>query len=440
MPELNKLRSAASEIFGSALVAVDARQAVKRATSFTGSKLKVVDSEFAIEARPIYVVALGKAAFSMTLGLSEVIGEKIQAGVISCPAETVTGTLASDWQIFPGGHPLPNESSLEAAKAAFGLLDRANRDKALVIFLVSGGGSAMMEWPRNAAITLSDLREANRVLVQCGASITEINAVRRAASSVKGGGLAVRAGAAQFVTLIVSDTAVGDDASVASGPTLLPPVNSPDAMAVVEDYRLAGELPKSILQTISQNAHETAGVDRGRHYVLLNNSIALQAARTKAQSLGFATTVRNDICDQAIEEGCELLLAGLNSSEAPTQGVCLLSGGEFSCRVRGSGRGGRNLETVLRCAMRLQQTRVPGQQTVVLSAGTDGIDGSSAAAGAIADELTVERAISAGMEPEVFLANSDSYSFFAGLNDAIVTGPTGTNVRDVRVLLRTPDS
>jgi glycerate-2-kinase len=437
MSDLSKLRRAAREIFESALLAVDARVAVERATNTDGLRLKIMESEFMTGSQPIYVVALGKAAFAMTLGLNQMLGDKIQAGVITCPVETVTCALPpSKWQIFVGGHPLPNESSLDAAKAAFALLDRASSERAFIVFLISGGGSAMMEWPRNVGITLTDLREANRALVQSGASISEINAVRRAFSSVKGGGLARRAGAAQHVTLIVSDTAEGDEASVASGPTLLAPANSPDPVAVVEQYRLEQELPKSILRTISQSRNEVGRVDIGRHYVLLNNSTAIQAAAARAASLGFATKVRNDIADQSIEEGCELLLAGLNSSGAPEE-ICLISGGEFSCRVRGNGRGGRNLETVLRCAMQLHQTKAHGQHTVILSVGTDGIDGSSPAAGGIADELTIERATSAGMKAQTFLDNSDSHGFLAGLNDEIITGPTGTNVRDVRVLLRT---
>src|SRR5262245_5831726 len=435
MADLSNLRGAVREILDHALRAVDAREAVMRAIRANRAKLILVD------ARPIYVLALGKAAFPTTLGLIEAVGDKIHAGVITCPAETVTRVLPpSRWQVFAGGHPLPNEASLDAASAAFALVNRAVRERALVVFLVSGGGSAMMEWPRNAAITLSDLREANRVLVQCGASITEINAVRRAFSSVKGGGLAARAEGADIVTLIVSDTAVGDDASVASGPTLLPPVDSPDPVQIVEQFHLVDCLPETILQTVKQYNRDSSDTVSGPHYVLLNNSTALEAAAVKAAAIGFVTTVRNDISDQSIEEGCELLLSDLDALEMSPRGICLISGGEFSCPVRSSGVGGRNLETVLRCAMELPKRKAAGQDTLVLSAGTDGIDGSSVAAGAIADESTMERAMSQGLDPKSFLENSDSYGFFAGLNDTIITGPTGTNVRDLRVLLRTINS
>jgi glycerate-2-kinase len=277
---------------------------------------------------------------------------------------------------------LPNEDSLAAAQAAFALLDRANEEQALVIFLVSGGGSAMMESP---TISLYDLRRLNELLVGCGARINEINAVRRVFSRIKGGKMAAYASNARIVTLIVSDTNAGDEANVASGPTLSPGINSP-------------------------------------YKVLLDNATAMEAARQKASELGFASTIAHHICEQPIEEGCDLLLR--------EDADCVISGGEFSCPVRGDGTGGRNLETVLRLALRMSGV-------VALSAGTDGIDGNSPAAGAIADETTIARARNLGLDPHDFLARSDSYNFFEKLNDLIVTGPTGTNVRDLRILLKT---
>ncbi len=356
----------------------------------------------------------------MALGLDDALGDKLTAGII------VSTSLhhSPRWQSFVGGHPLPNEASLSAARAAFELLDRANNQHATVIFLISGGGSAMIEWPIADDISLDDLRSANQDLVSCGARIAEINSVRRAFSAVKGGGLARRARHVKMFTLIVSDTNPGDEASVASGPTLNPPADAPSAIEVVEHYHLDEVLPESILKAV-HGAQRSPAIT-GSHLVLLDNQTALDAAAQKARELGYTSAILDHIREQPIEEGCKLLLESI-------QDGCTISGGEFSCPVRGDGRGGRNLETALRCAINL---KTQNSHLVVLSAGTDGIDGNSPAAGAIADETTIRRARNLNLDPEQYLARSDSYTFFEQLNDLIVTGPTGANVRDLRILLK----
>ena len=404
-----RLRQHARQIFDHALSAVDPRIAVKRE----------IDSARFQSTSPIYSIAIGKAATSMALGLDDALGEKLTAGVLV----SSTQHDSPRWQNFIGGHPLPNEASLASARAAFTLLDRANDEAAIVIFLISGGGSAMMEWPINDDVSLLDLRSANQDLVSCGASITEINSVRRAFSAVKGGGLARRSPRARMFTLIVSDTNPGDEASVASGPTLTAPVDTPKAIDVVEHYGLDMILPPSIMNAIRKTKDSSEPV-RGNHVVLLDNQTGTRAAQQKAAELGFASSVLDEVNEQPIQEGCDLLLASRSSA---------ISGGEFSCPVRGDGRGGRNLETALRCALGLQDQK---NNVVVLSAGTDGIDGNSPAAGAIADKTTIQRARNLGLDAEQYLARSDSYTFFEQLNDLIVTGPTGTNVRDLRILLR----
>jgi glycerate 2-kinase len=380
LPNLDQLRRSAREIFDAALASVDPRQAVRRAIVRDGSVVEVCGERFDASSTPIFAVAIGKAAASMALGVEDALGDKLTRGVISAPASSEP--LAQQWEIFEGGHPLPNEASLEAAEAALNLLNWANDVRGVVICLVSGGGSAMFEYPNNPAMSLDDLRRENQSLIASGARISEINALRRTFSAVKGGKLAEYAPHARFVTLIVSDTNRGDEANVASGPTL---PSSP--------YR-----------------------------VLLGNWTALDAARQKALELGFTPVIAYDISEQPIQDGCDLLLSSMKDTD------CLISGGEFSCPVRGDGVGGRNLETVLRCALK-------NQPLVILSAGTDGIDGNSPAAGAIADQTTLERARRLGLDPADFLARSDSYTFFGKLGDLIVTGATGTNVRDLRILL-----
>ena len=364
----------------------------------------------------------------MAVGLEQGLGDRFTAGLISSSDPPLH---LKRWRSFVGGHPLPNRASLEAARAAFALLDQANTELSLVVFLISGGGSAMLEWPITRKISLEDLQRANQTLISCGARINEVNAVRRAFSAVKGGALARRALHAQMITLIVSDTNRGDEASVASGPTLAPPIGAPSAIDVIEHYKLEHVLPASVMKSVQQ-ASRAAGTP-GSHNVLLGNWTAVEAAARKAVDLGFTCVTREDICEQRIDEGCDLLLAGVQGEP----NLCEISGGEFSCPVRGAGRGGRNLETVLRCAMKLESTR---PHTVVLSAGTDGVDGNSPCAGAISDETTIERARRYGLDPEHFLARSDSYAFFDQLdpllNGLILTGPTGTNVRDLRIVLK----
>ncbi len=212
MSDPSQLRRTSRQIFDAALLAVDARAATRRALTLNGSLLRIVDADFDLSAAKIYVVSVGKAAVSMALGIDDAIGAKISGGVISGPAQINQAQLPiKRWQHFVGGHPLPNEASLASAQAVFDLLDRANLERAVVVFLISGGGSAMVESPANQMIALADLREANRLLVGCGASISEMNAVRRAFSAVKGGALARRANQASIVTLIVSDTNPGDE-------------------------------------------------------------------------------------------------------------------------------------------------------------------------------------------------------------------------------------
>ncbi|HEU5131908.1 MAG TPA: glycerate kinase, partial [Pyrinomonadaceae bacterium] len=330
MPDLHELHRHARAIFNHALNSVDPHPTVKNALLDLRADT------------PIYSIAIGKAAISMALGLDDALGDKLSAGVI------VSTSLhqSTRWQSFTGGHPLPNEDSLAAARAAFSLLDHANDEQATVIFLISGGGSAMIEWPISDDISLADLRAANQDLVSCGARIAEINSVRRAFSAVKGGGLARRAPRANMITLIVSDTNPGDEASVASGPTLNAPADAPNALDVVEHYHLETVLPDSIMKAVRRPQHSSPV--NGSHKLLLDNQSALNAASQKARELGFTCATLDHVCEQPIQEGCELLLESVRDAQEP---FCSISGGEFSCSVRGDGRGGRNLETALRCAI-----------------------------------------------------------------------------------------
>ncbi len=458
MPDGGQLRAAALEIFRAALRGVEAAVRMRRVVQLNGELLSINETSFDLTTRrSIYAIAIGKAAHAMAAPLDEILGHRLTAGVLaglppevprapSALASPAASALSQAWRVFAGGHPLPNEESLAAARAAFDLLSRAEAERALVIYLISGGGSATLEWPRDESITLDELREANRVLVHCGASITEINAVRRALSAVKGGRLAQCAPHADQLTLIISDTNAGEEANVASGPTLAPPLTAPDAADVISRYELEERLPASILRAVGQHslAHNESLVEGLRkHYVLLDNEDAISAASGTARAQGFVVEVANDIVEQEISAGCTQLLERLVIARRrmgeTTRAVCLLSGGEFACPVKGEGLGGRNSETALRLALDVASRERRGVDSlsrfVALSAGTDGIDGNSPAAGALSDETTLRRAQSEGLDAQRFLLSSDAYTFFNALGDELVTGQTGTNVRDVRVLL-----
>lgn len=439
MSNLFQLRLVAREIFDEALRGVNADAAVRHGLRIDCSRLSVCEASFELSAGArVYSIALGKAARTMAIALKEVLGDRLSEGVIAAPAGNAGQEILSKrWQYFEGGHPIPNEASLAAAKAAFELLDRANGEDALVIFLISGGGSAMLEAPISKEITLEDLRAANQALVSCGASISEINAVRRAFSAVKGGRLAMRAPNSPQVTLIVSDVPRGEEHNVASGPTLSPPAEAPSAAEVVDRYGLRDLMPPSIMRSIerSDSAEPSTPIDHP-YFVLLDNDTALEAAAIAARGRELTVEVARDISGEPIEAGVDKLLTRLSELKASDAAeVCLVSGGEFACPVRGDGLGGRNLETALRLAIAADQDSARVGEFVALCAGTDGIDGNSPAAGAIVDSTTIERARRIGLDPADFLNRSDSYSFFVALGDVVTTGPTGTNVRDLRILL-----
>ncbi len=451
MSNLTQLRIDAREIFHEALTAVDAGDAVRRAVNLNGTVLDVCGQAIELGDRKVFSIAIGKAATTMAYALEQQLAGSFAGGFMSGPVprpevlklkSMAEWTLKTRWRWCEGGHPLPTKASLTAASESFALLERANKEGALVIFLVSGGGSAMIESPINADISLADLRAANQSLINCGAAIGEINSVRRTFSAVKGGRLSARAPDCDQITLIISDVPEGEDQNVASGPTLPPPPDAPQTLEVLTKYNLRSQMPETILRAIESESSKPVDTGASRiraHFVLLNNRTAVRAAAEAAQKRGFIVEIAEDISDQPIEEGCEQLrkrleaLRAKNRDQART--ISLISGGEFACPVSGGGIGGRNLETALRLA---GSTNFNVPDTAALCAGTDGIDGNSPAAGAIIDNTTMARASSIRLDANDFLGRSDSYSFFIALGDLITTGVTGTNVRDLRILLAHP--
>ena len=455
MPNLIQLRTAAREIFDETLRAVDAGQALRREVLIRGSRLKICDVELDVRDKKIYSIAIGKAAASMAYALEQQLGQSFTGGFMSGPLPGSNapglegmhkGNLGTRWRVCEGGHPLPNSQSLAAGRKALELLEKANQERALIFFLVSGGGSAMIEWLINDDITLANLRIANKLLINCGASISEVNAVRRALSLIKGGRMAEKVPTCDQITLIISDVPVGEECNVASGPTFAPPPGEPSPQDIVASYVLRSALPEVVLRAIDADQRPAIPASNDstllrKHFVLLNNNSALEAGAQAGRDRGFKVEIATDISDQSIESGCVQLLnrlAQIRQRGDTSNGVCLVSGGEFSCPVLGSGIGGRNLESALRLAIewdKHDRDSRTAKDFVALCAGTDGIDGNSPAAGAIIDSTTIARARSIGLDPQEFLNRSDAYPFFVALGNAITTGPTGTNVRDLRILL-----
>jgi hydroxypyruvate reductase len=387
----------------------------------------------------ICTVAIGKASVAMARGLAELLSPDFRTeGIVIAP--NASSSLPEGFREIVAGHPVPNQGSLAAGRAILDLLAAANQHT-LVFFLLSGGGSALVELPLDPGVTLEDMQALNRVLVTCGASIGEINAVRKHLSAVKGGRMAVAAGSAMKITLGVTDVPEGQESALASGPTLPDPTTVSDACGVVRHYDLLSRLPANIRTSFEhpESIPETpkageAAFDprRAAFQILLGRHDLFHAAHRASESAEFITVCDNTTDNWPLEKAVDFLLAQLWALKAanPAKSVAMIADGEVSSPVTGDGVGGRNLAFVLDAVKKIASCKI-----AVLSAGTDGIDGSSPAAGAAADGETLTRAQSLGLDPADYFRRSDSYNFFRGLGDTIETGPTGNNLRDLRILL-----
>ena len=385
----------------------------------------------------ILVAGIGKAAGPMCDALAPMLPEATTSFAVVAP--NLADYQADGIQMFAGGHPYPNEESEIAAKYVLARARGLGR-RDLFICLLSGGGSAICEASLDPEMTLKDLRAFYEVLVTCGGNIVEINVLRKHLSLIKGGRLAEAASPAEQLTLYVSDVPTGEPSSVASGPTM------PDESTCDDAYRVAGRLGivprlpptvrrrfelRSLVETPKPGSE---AFRRSQWACLLDNGDALQSLESRTKALGWILERDLSVDDQPVDAAADTLLDRLQSLSRvnPDRTVAVSTGGELSSPVTGDGMGGRNQAFVLWAARKVAER---GIRATVLSAGTDGIDGNSPAAGAIADETTVARARSLGMDPEEYERRSDSYRFFHRLGDLIVTGPTGNNVRDLRMLV-----
>lgn len=452
MIPLEELHSVSTAIFDHALKACDIPTAFDRHLHFEGRTLvrhpspRLPAISQPLEGfKDIFVIAFGKAALTMLNALLERLPPKFHLHGV-CSAPEVPKKRNRHIRHFAGGHPLPNEGSLAAARATLALLKRAKKNT-FIFFLISGGGSAMLELPRDRKISLDDTIAFHETLVASGATITEINTVRKYFSAVKGGRLALAAPAAEKLSLLLADVPLKDLAAVASSPTLPDYSNLAECSEILERFHLLEKFPPAVreyfeklLQSAtssrSQSEQKDAGVafQHAQFDTLLSNHDFVNAARDHAHSLGYKVVIDNTCDDWDYAEAAKYLLTRFHELRNEYHRVCLLSSGEVTVNLgRNPGCGGRNQQFVLQCAFDL--ARFEGQPLAVLSAGSDGIDGNSPAAGAIADPTTIARARSYDFDPEATLARFDACTLFTALGDTVVTGPTGNNLRDLRILI-----
>lgn len=395
--------------------------------------LRVGDEHFPLPAGELLrVVSIGKAAHSMLEALAERTSLPL-VGLVAAPTEAPRKLAGIEY--FQGGHPLPDAASVAAGEAALRSLRGLSADS-LVIFLLSGGGSALVEKPL-AALSLADLIATYGVLVHSGAPIAEINAIRKHLSSIKGGRLAAAAHPARQLSLMISDVPSGALDSLASGPTMPDTSTVADCHRIAERYGMLEQFPVSVRKIFAHRALEETPkpgdtiFSGARWTVLLANETARQAALAAAATEDFAVAEDNSSDDWDYAKAADYLLDRLRHLRRQSGRACLVSGGEVTVRVTGAGGvGGRNQQFALYCA-----PRIAGENIAVLSAGTDGIDGNSPAAGAVVDGTTAARASQMGFSIAEALAGFNAFPLFEALGDAVMTGPTGNNVRDLRVLL-----
>jgi glycerate 2-kinase len=427
------MRQAARDIFQHALAEASIARGFARHVHYERGILRVREDLYDLHSYSrVLVVSLGKAGHTMVEALSAQVGSSLKGIVASSvePASQIHG-----FRYFHGGHPTPNAESIQAASAILRMLE-AQPATALVIFLLSGGGSSIVEKPIDDEISLDDLIATYRALVHSGAPITEINAVRKHLSAVKGGRLAQAAYPAQQLSLLVSDVPDSTPDALASGPTMPDSTSVADCYQIAEKYGLLEQLPQSTRELFERHAFdETPKSDdpafvRARWWPVLSNQTAIEEASVAAERAGFIVRVDNACDDWDYARAADYLLQRVRELRKQFSPVCLISGGEVTVKVTNGGVGGRNQQFDLACA-----EKIMGENITVLSAGTDGVDGNSPAAGAVADGTTIERARSRGLDAQAALTRFDAYPFFSALGDAVEIGPTGNNLRDLRILL-----
>jgi glycerate 2-kinase len=434
--QFRRMRDTAREIFASALSNASIENAFARNVHCERRVLRIGDDLYDLDSyNRVFVVSIGKGAHTMAAALEAQLGSSLEGIVASSfePAIQVRG-----FRYFRGGHPTPTAESIRAADAILKSLTALD-STALVIFMISGGGSSIVEKPVDDEISLLDLAATYRTLVHSGAPIAEINAIRKHLSAVKGGRMAQAAYPAQQVSILVSDVPDDTPDALASGPTMPDSTSIHDCERIAAKYNLVDQFPNPVADLFRQHAlDETPKSDdpafvRARWWTVLSNKVAVDEGAAAATRAGFAVEIDNACDDWPYDKAAAYLLNRLRELRSKVSRVCLISGGEVTVTVRNGGVGGRNQQFALACA-----EPISGDDITVLSAGTDGIDGNSPAAGAVVDGSTLTRASDRAGGPEAVrhaLSTFNTYPLFDALGDAVITGPTGNNLRDLRILL-----
>lgn len=421
-------------VLDAALDAVDPTAAVRRHMRRTGDTLHIGDREYDLtQYEHIYVVGGGKASAAMAQAVEDILGARLTAGAVNVRYGYTKPTRAI--RINEAGHPIPDDAAIAGTRQMVELVQSAGSND-LVLCLISGGGSALMTLPVDG-VSLADLQQLTEALLRSGATINEINTIRKHLSQVKGGRLARLAEPASVVTLILSDVVGSPLDVIASGPTVPDTSTLDDTRAVIARYGIADAVPERIATYLETAAEETPKAGdpafaRTHNLVIASNAVAAQAALDKARSLGFDSAILSTYIEGEAREVAKVFAGVAREIAAHDRPLrrpaCLIAGGETTVTIRGEGRGGRNQELALAAGLALEGL---GPDVMVIGLATDGTDGPTDAAGGVVDGTTLARARALGLDPWAFLAENDSYRFLERLGDLIVTGPTNTNVNDL---------
>jgi len=388
------------------------------------------------------ILGFGKASYSMALACEKFFGDGIWSGAIIAPKGSVTCSKLQKIKVLEGTHPVPSKLNLSSAQSLLSLVKNLTKDD-FVICLISGGGSALLTFPA-LGISLTDKQEMTRLLLAAGATIGEINCIRKHVSAVKGGQLARLIRPARLTSLILSDV-VGDElSSIASGPTCPDPSSFRDAWQLLQKYQLISRMPKGIVARMTKGVQGKVPdtpkpgdkiFNRAKNNIVANNMKTLLSMADYSRSLGLRSVIVTSFLQGEAKEVGKVIgsiARQVAEYDSPVRRPCaLFFGGETTVRVEGSGKGGRNQELAISVAMSIKGL----QKVVFTSVGSDGIDGNSDSAGAIVDGKTIMKALEKKLDPTVFLDNNDSNAFLESLRCLIRTGPTGTNVNDLSLLL-----
>jgi len=414
-------RGDALRIFRAALKAADPVRAVLARVRREGEKLITRERRYDLSSfRNIYVIGAGKASARMAVAVERLLGARIAGGLINAPQPATLRRI----EVNVAGHPIPDRRGVAGAKRIAKIAKDAGPED-LIIFLLSGGASALLPLPA-PGITLAQKQKITRSLLACGATIHEINCVRKHLSAIKGGKLAQLAYPATLLTLVLSDV-IGDDlGAIGSGPTYPNLTTLAEARAICAKYGIDVEFPQ---------AAEPSNRLPGSIVTVGSNALAVEAAAEEAKRLGYNTMILSTYLEGEAREVARVHAAiakEIRAAGGPVKPpACVISGGETTVTIRGKGLGGRNQELALAAALAIDGLR----DVAIMSAGTDGVDGPTNAAGAIADGTTRDRSRALGLDAAAFLRNNDSYRFFEAIGDLIKTGPTGTNVADIQLIL-----